>query len=103
MFLSFNTSGPPGTGKTFAASVCSAKLGVPLVSVDVGALIAREPPTCPAFCSGWKQSALTSCILTSWTSCFLPVPVPLKASRATAFKSSVNCCLGCKTKQATLS
>jgi hypothetical protein len=32
--------GPPGTGKTFAASVCSAKLGVPLVSVDVGALIA---------------------------------------------------------------
>ncbi|MCC3601633.1 AAA family ATPase, partial [Microcoleus sp. PH2017_26_ELK_O_A] len=32
--------GPPGTGKTFAASVCSSKLGVPLVSVDVGALIA---------------------------------------------------------------
>ncbi|MCT7953374.1 ATP-binding protein, partial [Ancylothrix sp. C2] len=32
--------GPPGTGKTFAAGVCAAKLKVPLVIVDVGAMVA---------------------------------------------------------------
>ncbi|MFB2897810.1 AAA family ATPase [Aerosakkonemataceae cyanobacterium BLCC-F50] len=32
--------GPPGTGKTRAAKACAAQLGFPLVSVDVGAIVA---------------------------------------------------------------
>lgn len=32
--------GPPGTGKTFAAGVCARQLKIPLVIVDVGAMVA---------------------------------------------------------------